>query len=95
MVGQFQREVSTKLTNYFNDRSAIATGKPGALAAGSFLNRGKNDDTVEGALARFFGQFKGYAYTMASQFSKAYYHEALEGKSFGMVRQPRLPLWSA
>lgn len=94
-VGKFQRDTATKLANYFSDRAAMASGRPGAFEKSALLNRGQNEDAVEGALARFFGQFKGYAFSMSSQYSKAYYHEALEGKSFLNAAQTIAPLMAS
>lgn len=94
-VGKFQRELQTKLANYFQDRSNAATGRPGAYEKAAFLNRGNSEQTLDGQLFRFFGQFKGYGLTMATKGARNYYYEALEGKSIGQKAMTVAPLMTS
>ncbi len=79
VVAKFQRDTATSLANYFNDRSAIATGRGGAFERAAFSNRGNSEDTFEGQLFRFLSQYKNYGFTMSSQFVPAMYNEAVKG----------------
>lgn len=80
VVEKFQRQTATNLANYFNDRSAIATGKAGAFERAAFSNRGFSEDTVEGQLFRSMSQYKNYGFTMSSQFVPMLYREGIQGQ---------------
>lgn len=76
-VGKFKREVSHKLATYFRDRSDISMNVAGVRERAEVLRRGTAEDTAEGQVMRFFGQFKSYSVTMVSKFMDMYKHEVI------------------